>query len=96
MVAAVGIRASLYREYMDVWLAPEHQPAVKNVAECLHDYEQTLRQFDSPALTIQPAVGSQLGASTHLLTALHDLAKEKGRRLVIRKRSMFGVYQLTL
>jgi cytosine/adenosine deaminase-related metal-dependent hydrolase len=84
VVAAVGIRASLYREYMDVWLGPEHQPAVKNVAECLHDYEQTLRQFDSPALTIQPAVGSQLGASTHLLTALHDLVKEKGRRLVIR------------
>ncbi|EIF28499.1 cytosine deaminase-like metal-dependent hydrolase [Burkholderia sp. Ch1-1] len=83
-IAKVGVRANLYREYMDVWLGPEYRPVEMNVFECLSDFEKTVRRFESSVLVIQPAIGSQLAASTQLLTALHEVAKKQHRRWVVR------------
>ncbi|WP_156429897.1 amidohydrolase family protein [Burkholderia sp. FL-7-2-10-S1-D7] len=83
-IAKVGVRANLYREYMDVWLGPEHRPVEMDVLGCLSDFEKTVRRFESSVLAIQPAIGSQLAASTQLITALHDAAKKRHGRWVIR------------
>ncbi|WP_323118219.1 amidohydrolase family protein [Burkholderia alba] len=83
-ITRVGVRASLHREYADLWLGPEPGPVGWDTAECLRDYERTARRFDGARLAIQPAVGSQLAASTHLLTGLHALARRIRRRFVVR------------
>lgn len=80
----VGVRASLYREYTDLWLGPKPGPVVSDTAACLRDYEQTARRFDTTRFVVHPAVGSQLAASTQLLTGLYDLARKNCRRFVVR------------
>lgn len=84
VIARIGVRTSLYRAYMDLWLGPEPKPVVRDVAACLCDYANTARRFESTMLMIQPAVASQLAGSTRLLTALHDRARIANRRLVVR------------
>ncbi|WP_175821202.1 amidohydrolase family protein [Burkholderia sp. BCC0419] len=79
-----GVRVSLYRAYTDLWLGPEPGPAVWDTAACLRDYEQSARRFDGTRFALHPAVGSQLAASTHLLTGLHDFARRHRRRFVVR------------
>ncbi|MCA8060806.1 hypothetical protein [Burkholderia sp. AU38729] len=84
LITKAGVRASLYREYMDIWLGPEPRAVEHDVAACLRDYDKLMRRFDGALLAIQPAVGSQLAASTQLLTGLHEAAKKRNGRFVIR------------
>ncbi|MEV9638874.1 hypothetical protein ABZO35_31055 [Burkholderia pseudomallei] len=83
-VSAFGNRPVFYHVLMDRWLGRGHRPVTKSTDACIHGFRQTLRNTSGSRISVFPAIGSQFGASPALLIALHEIAKDKASRLVIR------------